>query len=113
MRRFTTHSDGHSTLQMDGFSISYQPASNISIPDGSDGETALINDLGKPTFLILKGDWRTQYEAVADDGYEACLTVYEDNKATHRSKWSEDETYLPTVAEVLAIVGDVLKRPTH
>jgi hypothetical protein len=39
--------------------------------------------------LILSGDWRDQYEALVDQGYEACETFYKEH-IEHRSSWSED-----------------------
>ena len=50
-------------------------------------ETALVKD---GCYLILNGDWREQYEAVFDEGYDACLKLYLQNKDTYRSSWSSD-----------------------
>lgn len=82
---------GHVVLEADDFYISYNPAPCEGIPsfgpDTSVGETALVSD---GTYWILNGDWRKEYEAVYEQGFDACLAVYKANKAKYKSSWSED-----------------------
>lgn len=114
MTRFTTEADGHSTLVMGNFAISYQPHENIDVPDGDQGETALMHRHRKPTFLILKGDWRKDYEQIVDQGYEACVEFYESKKAEFRSKWSEDVPLKEISSdEIIGILGSVAKGISH
>ena len=78
-------------LEAPDFYISYNPNTNslgsFFAGDESGEETALVKD-GR--YLILNGDWREQYEAVFDEGYDACLKFYLQNKDTYRSSWSND-----------------------
>lgn len=80
---------GNSVMQGDGFYISYLPAGGMSMfgfwdSDGSGDETALVKD---EKFLILNGDYRDEYEALVDKGYDECLKFYEKN--SHKaSSWS-------------------------
>lgn len=83
-------------LECDGFTISYAKhitpgLRGIEFPQG--GETALIDERGgkRGDMLILNGDWRKEYEEIADQGYDACKAFYESKKAEHRSSWSEDD----------------------
>lgn len=49
-------------------------------------ETALYDGV---TWRILKGDFRSEYEAAFPD-LDKCLAVYEKHKKAHRSSWSTD-----------------------
>lgn len=99
-------------LDGDGFYISYLPGDrpdnfimniaammasalggNESIEKKVD-ETTLIKDR---KFHILVGDWRTQYEAIAHLGFDACYEFFIANSA-HRSDWSSDAA--PTDIEI-------------
>jgi len=51
-------------------------------------ETALCKD-GK--FFILNGDWRRQYEKIADKGFWACYQFYLLHKDEHGSSWSNED----------------------
>lgn len=57
----------------------------IGPPEGP--ETALCID---DVWYILKGDFRPQYLEAYPKGKEACLEVYNKNKAEFRSKFSTD-----------------------
>ena len=78
---------GNYILEGDGFYVSYAPDTSGSFlaRSGDADETALCKD---GTFLILKGDWRKQYEPLVDQGYEACVALFRANEAGHRSQWS-------------------------
>lgn len=83
-------------MQCDGFSISYNPNPGATIfsfrGDNGCDETALIIEEGgaaKPFYFILNGDFRKEYEAVADD-LSKCLEFYDSKKDEHRSSWSGD-----------------------
>ena len=68
----------------DNFFISYQPTN----PERGEPETALCSrKLDK--FYILLGDWRTDYEQIAHEGFEKCFDFYLSNK-DFRSPLSED-----------------------
>lgn len=58
-----------------------------SIDRGDGQETALVKD---GYFLILKGDHRASYDALVEQGYDACLGYYNKNKH-QRSNWSNDD----------------------
>ena len=111
MTEFVHRNDGGCTLDGKGFRISYQPAANTISPEHPDGETALIIDDDTQTFghvmLILNGNWCEEYARVADQGVDACRKVYEANKR-HRSKWSEDEPYEPSMQETNEIFTKML-----
>jgi len=82
---------GNYVLNGEDFYISYAPdisGNPYNHPSDNTGdETALVQD-GR--FLILKGDWRDQYEALVDEGYEACVALYRAHKAQSRSRYSND-----------------------
>lgn len=90
----------HYELQGDGFHISYNPATSalgvdqligINFAGEQEEETALCRRVANEvSALILNGDWREDYEAHIDDGYDACLQVYQEHKADHQSIWSSD-----------------------
>ena len=79
------------------FYISYNPKTGVgnpfamilgeitNIPNGLP-ETAIHFE---NTWYILNGDFRSQYEAVAENGIKAVLKVYQQN-IIHRSDWSTD-----------------------
>lgn len=88
----------------DGFFVSYNPNPNLNPTNAlynalgaSVGietkreETALVVPGGKPKWRILNGDFRKEYEEAIPLGLDACIAVYEENKAQHRSDWSTDE----------------------
>lgn len=80
--------------------ISYNPMlsapfgmSMLGSDDGMD-ETALCVGTGEGTrFYILNGDFREQYEELAEKGVDACMQFYRDN-IKKASSWSDD---LPTI----------------
>ena len=88
-------------LKGKGYYISYNafpPSGSFGLFDftvlsSDDGlpETALVipKDGGKE-FLILKGDFRKDYES--KNGLEECIKFYLDNKKEHGSTWSTDST---------------------
>ena len=80
---------GNEVLNGDGFYISFNPKPVLWPDNGA--ETALV--LPPPTWkcLILNGDYRKEYGALVEQGYEACLAFYESKKSTARSSWSEDK----------------------
>jgi len=84
---------GNYTLQGDGFYISYaaDTSSNIFGSPDDGPETALVKG---DNFLILRGDWRNEYEALINDcplyGYEACVAFWKSKQTTHRSKWTNE-----------------------
>jgi hypothetical protein len=88
---------GNYVLNALDFYVSYAPDTSGSFyePFGKffgehqDGaETALVKGI---KFLILRGDWRADYERLAPSGYRACVEFYEQHKAAHRSRWSIDD----------------------
>jgi len=89
-------------LQGDDFHISYNPTTSalgtdrltgINFAGEQEEETALCHQVTtEVSALILKGDWREDYEAHIDDGYDACLQIYQEHKADHQSIWSSDYT---------------------
>ena len=82
---------GRDVLGEENFYISYNPAPCSGIPmfgpDTPMGETALVK--GRD-FWILNGDWRKHYEEVYEQGFDACMAVYKENRAKYKSSWSED-----------------------
>lgn len=81
---------GNRVLDGEGFYISYNanPGGGFSLfaADGESGdETALVKD---GTFYILNGDFCDDYERLAPDGFDACLSFYDEKKAEHGSAWS-------------------------
>ena len=90
MTKVWTKLDHNSVLDGDGFFISYSacPGSVSSFFEGDGGsdETALVRkEGGRRNFRILNGDFRENYEEVIDQGWEACLAVYEAHEAKHNS----------------------------
>lgn len=86
--------DHNLVLKADGFYISYlQPYRMTNTfgwgasDDESIGETALVTK--EPwDCKILNGDFRKEYEAVIDFGYDACLNVFKSN-SDKQSSWSD------------------------
>lgn len=81
-------------LEGDGFYISYNPrpcaGMHLFMSDKSGPETAIVfidGPGGRERYLILNGDFRSEYEAAADGGLEACKRVYESH-ITHKSSWT-------------------------
>lgn len=77
------------TLDGNGFYISYNSGASLILPDSPDGETALcIPDSGKMNpYYILKGDFRTEYEALVPKGLEACMEFF-NSQSDKISSWS-------------------------
>lgn len=78
-------------LDCGGFYVSYNPnpggalGSSLGSDDGGP-ETALCKN---GNFRILNGDFRDDYERLAADGFDACLSFYEANRDEHGSSWSD------------------------
>jgi hypothetical protein len=79
---------GNQCLLGDGFYISYLDGNLakkgfedfpevIAMLDDSLHETAIVTIDDK--YYILKGDYRKEYEAVIEQGLEACMKVFRDN----------------------------------
>lgn len=91
-------------LHGDGFFISYNPDTtaghggaltmlgNVLGGDLKDGEeTALVKKGAKKnTYSILTGDWRKEYEALVDKGYDACYKFFKEHKE-FANNWSTRE----------------------
>lgn len=83
-------------LEGDNFCVSYNPNPWSLVPGfGSDNggpETALIHcpNGERGICLVLNGDWRDEFAAIVDKGYDACLNLYNELAVEHRSSWSED-----------------------
>lgn len=86
---------GNYVLSGDGFFISYNPApggrNGLFISDDGGAETALCRD---GAYHILNGDFRDEYEALIDEGFDACKRFYESQKADHNSSWSNEAPQL-------------------
>lgn len=78
-------------LDLDGFHISFneRPGGGFAFFESDDGgaETALVKG---DDFFILNGDFRADYERLADGGFPDCYTFYLQNTDA-RSLWSDDE----------------------
>ncbi len=91
---------GNEILDFDGFFISYLPPGGFGISmfaaDGDGGETALVvmdggaNKVSGNSYYILNGDWRKDYEKVAQKGLKACMDFYKRKKRNHGSSWSQE-----------------------
>lgn len=92
MTTFTPTGLGNSILDhgKDGWFVSYNPDPAL----GRGPETALVTPDPKSPFgrhfRILDGDFRKEYEAAGPD-LDACIKVYETNRAAHRSMWDEGD----------------------
>jgi hypothetical protein len=105
--------NGNHVAQGKGFYVSYcadtsdnevaKLVEDLGIKEGStkeDGaETALCMGGERSHFLILKGDWRKEYEPLIPRGYDACVEFWKSKQAEHRSRWSNDPiiTSVPSV----------------
>jgi len=87
---------GNAVLQCDGFFISYASGAGLSVlslfgSDSASDETALVvpreGKPGEQDYLILNGDFRSDYEKLAPKGLEACKAFFERNKEL-ASSWS-------------------------
>ena len=82
----------NSVLDGDGFFISFNTNPCCGFDgfesDNNSSETALVNRSSDIAYRILNGDFRQEYEAVIDDGWDACLAVYEKHETEHRSSWT-------------------------
>jgi len=78
-------------LQADGFYISYKAKPGEIIygfrSDTGGPETALYKD---NVFRILNGDFRSEYEKLAPQGFDACLRFYNEMKKEYGSSWSTE-----------------------
>lgn len=79
----------------ESFYISYQPSAGDGLfdTDGSKPETALCY---KGSFHILSGDFRKEYQAVADTGstvYEDYEAVFKQHKEDHFCDYSSGSEY--------------------
>ncbi len=104
--KWTPTGQGNLLLTGDNFVISYRDFSDEAESDGlvdllaglatalsgnsehtkKQKETALCSPDGK--FYILNGDFRKDYEGIASQGYDACLTFYKSQMEDHNSVWS-------------------------
>lgn len=103
--------NGHGEqLECDGFTISYIDYDVRILPDSDGGETALIDERSakRGNCLILNGDFRKEYEKIADQGYDACKAFYDSQKAEHRCRWSEDGDADVTAEEAGIILSKAL-----
>lgn len=69
--------------------VSYNPGSYgpaMFDGDGGSDETALVKD---GEYYILNGDFRDQYQSIADQGFKECITVFLSNQKC-KSSWSSD-----------------------
>ncbi len=96
-------------LECGDFDISYVTGGLLADDNGK-GETALIDirDDGR-TYYILNGDWRKDYDKIADQGYDACKAFYDSKKAEHRSRWSEDGNAEVTPEEANIVLDSYLQ----
>lgn len=92
--------DHNEVLNGKGFFISYnkRPGGGISMfaSDDDGDETALVvkggggNKISGHSYLILRGDWRSDYEKLAAKGLKACKDFYKRKKKNHGSSWSQE-----------------------
>lgn len=91
MSRFTFNpgnglSTGNHVLRKEDFYISYNnnPGGVISAfkGDGDNIETALCKD---DKFYILNGDFRKEYEAIVDEGFDKCYEFFMSKPELHSS----------------------------
>lgn len=94
MRRRWEVSDSPSSnfvLRGDGFYVSYNAFEPLdlfgALPLDIPEETALVflDEEGSDAFLVLRGDFRKEFEAVIDQGLQACMDLYYDLSS---SPWS-------------------------
>lgn len=101
------HINNNIILRGDGFYISYNDATGSK--DMELHQQSVIMDtllgamLGEEverqeetalcfgdTFLILNGDFRSEYESLVEKGLEKCKKFYAQNKSKYQSIWSTD-----------------------
>lgn len=80
------------------YAISYQPSQQLSGGlfshpmfncETSQGETAICDYRDKRYhYWILNGDFRKEYEALINQGIEACLEFYKSKKKEFGSSWT-------------------------
>ena len=88
---------GNELLESDGFYISYNsdPGMGFSFLQGDNksDETALVKeDDTDNQFRILNGDFREEFEAIIECGFEECLALYNKLSGDHDSSWSIHQT---------------------
>jgi len=94
--KFESTGNGNEVLIGEGFFISYNsnPGGGFLVfqGDGGSDETALVNN-GDPDneYRILNGDFREEFEAIIDQGFEACLEFYNKREAENGSSWSTEK----------------------
>ena len=80
-------------LKKDDFWISYNPNPGNTVMgsswegDGGQDETALCDDAGN--VFILNGDFRSSYENIIDQGFDACKKFFDQQAAHAKSSWSD------------------------
>ena len=85
---------GNMLLEGKGFAISYLGNADRGIMGGlfagdKEEETAiLVTVAGERKYFILNGDYRDAYEAVIDEGLEACLEIFRAHPED-KSSWSD------------------------
>lgn len=87
--------NGHNeVLAGEGFNVSFlKRAPNEAFAFFFDGiETAIVfsDAYGRINCLILKGDFREQYESLVPLGRDACIAFYDAQPPEARSDWTED-----------------------
>lgn len=103
-------------LQFDGFYISYNPdTSQIQVSPGMRAMHEMMVKFGIMPSLpqlcgdyggcdetalcleetndhwVLNGDFREEFEAAAENGFESCLLLYKQLRVKHRSSWSDGD----------------------
>lgn len=104
--------DRNVQLEADGWYISYNGDTRntpLKLMWGDEPkETALVNKtVGK--YYILNGDWRKEYEAIFDKGFDACMQFYIKHMKQHGSSWS-DELPRKRLSQQRASDSDVSQR---
>ena len=94
--KFEPTGNGNEVLSGKGFFISYNsnPGEGLSMfqGDGGSDETALVNYNDPDNeYRILNGDFREEYQAIIDQGFEVCLELYNKFNDTHGSSWSTEK----------------------
>lgn len=88
-------------IECDDYMVSYNPKPFDGMgafrSDGGCDETAL--KMHRPDdggYLVLNGDFTAEYEAAFDNGWDACLAVYNKHKDKASSSWTtrdDDDDY--------------------
>lgn len=81
---------GNEVLEGDGFYISYRGNTSVfggmfAGDDNGQGETALSY---KGEYKILNGDFREEYEKIANKGLKECLKFFKSKEKECKSTWS-------------------------